>query len=548
MEKKKTFECKRKWFYLVVVFGAFVFCSIGLPAYGQSSTSYDDLVKLHQDFLAQRRPAMVEGVPDYTPAAIEARKKALEDFRKRLAAIDASGWPVPQKVDYLLVKAELNSLDFDLRVIRSWERDPGLYTDSIRRIPYVDFPLKDEDLKNFAVRLKAVPKILEQGKNNLKNASGELARIAIFHLEHSDGVNQGEPIRPSVPEGALGWYQDLIQQLTKHHPKLVNDAKQALVAVRSFNDWLKQNESKMTEPAYLGMENYAWFVKNVRLMAFTIEEVKFVAEQEWNRTMTFLRIEEHKNRNLPKLEPAKTEAEHERRVREAETLIRTFVKEHKLLTMPDDIPPQFDTDARWFVRPSGKLHFWEELTYRDPLNNHIHASIPGHRYDSVMHRRDKRPIRGTYSDSGRAEGWAFYLEEMFLQAGLLDERPRTRELFYIAQLARALRIITELKMQSGEMTFDEAIKYMVKEVPLMEENLARYDLEGYMRRPASGMVYTIAKAQFEQVLADRARQLGDKFDLGKFHDEFFAVGTIPISLIRWELTGLDNEVKEFWKK
>ena len=60
------------------------------------------------------------------------------------------------------------------------------------------------------------------------------------------------------------------------------------------------------------------------------------------------------------------------------------------------------------------------------------------------------------------------------------------------------------------------------------------------------MIYVIGKVQLEKLLADRARQLGDKFDLGKFHDEFLAAGTIPITLTRWEMTGLDDEVKELW--
>ena len=51
------------------------------------------------------------------------------------------------------------------------------------------------------------------------------------------------------------------------------------------------------------------------------------------------------------------------------------------------------------------------------------------------------------------------------------------------------------------------------------------------------MTYTIGKAQREALMADRAQQLGDRFDLGRFHDEFLSAGTIPISLIRWEMTG-----------
>jgi hypothetical protein len=50
-----------------------------------------------------------------------------------------------------------------------------------------------------------------------------------------------------------------------------------------------------------------------------------------------------------------------------------------------------------------------------------------------------------------------------------------------------------------------------------------------------------------KLVGDPHPQLGDKFNLKEFNDAFFACGMIPISLIRWEITGLDDEVKEFWK-
>jgi uncharacterized protein (DUF885 family) len=57
-----------------------------------------------------------------------------------------------------------------------------------------------------------------------------------------------------------------------------------------------------------------------------------------------------------------------------------------------------------------------------------------------------------------------------------------------------------------------------------------------------GMV--VGKIQFIKLLKDRAGELGDRFDLGQFMDEFLAAGMIPMSLIRWEMTGRDDEIKE----
>ena len=80
----------------------------------------------------------------------------------------------------------------------------------------------------------------------------------------------------------------------------------------------------------------------------------------------------------------------------------------------------------------------------------------------------------------------------------------------------------------------------------MEADLARYDLSIYLRRPTYGMNYVMGKVQLEKLLSDRALQLGDDFDLGRFHDEFLAAGAIPISLVRWEMTGFGDEIEALW--
>jgi uncharacterized protein (DUF885 family) len=74
------------------------------------------------------------------------------------------------------------------------------------------------------------------------------------------------------------------------------------------------------------------------------------------------------------------------------------------------------------------------------------------------------------------------------------------------------------------------------------------DAEIYLRRAGYGSGYQMGKLQMDQLLSDRYKQLGSRFNLKEFHDQFLAAGTIPISLIRWEMTGLDDEVRDFWQR
>ena len=193
-------------------------------------------------------------------------------------------------------------------------------------------------------------------------------------------------------------------------------------------------------------------------------------------------------------------------------------------------------------------HFWEQLQFRNTLNNHIHASIPGHRFDGLIARSTDNPIRRGYGDSSRAEGWATYIEEMFVLAGLTRDVPRADELFYVALMKRASRIYAEARMHAGDFSLDEANRYMIDFVPYMEPDLGRYDLEGYLRRPGSGSGYIIGKIQLEKLLSERALELGTDFELGAFHDAVLSRGMIPLTLIRWEMTGADDEVRSLWRE
>ena len=99
------------------------------------------------------------------------------------------------------------------------------------------------------------------------------------------------------------------------------------------------------------------------------------------------------------------------------------------------------------------------------------------------------------------------------------------------------------------MGVDEVVDYWLPRVPFLDRDVARVDAEIYLRRPPGyGIGYTIGALQMQRLLADRKRQLGEEFSLQAFHDRLMTIGRLPLSLIRWEMTGLDDEVREFWKR
>ena len=184
----------------------------------------------------------------------------------------------------------------------------------------------------------------------------------------------------------------------------------------------------MTAPAGIGKENCNWWLKNVHLFPYTWEECLCIVEQEYNREVSFLKLEENRNRKLPPLEVADTSEEYYRRLDEALKYVVEFLRGEKILAIPDWLDPADCCDPNAPRRPlptSPSIN--HKAREREILPGETYEFI-GHLFEERRLERDDLPIRGVprlYNmDWIRSEGWAAGLEELLMQAGALDNRPR----------------------------------------------------------------------------------------------------------------------------
>lgn len=522
----------------------------------EGSGDYGDLVALYDAFLAwKQNPPIVgeltdsgpwSGIEDYSNKAVRARRRRVEDFLSELEDMNVAAWSRAQQAEYLAVRAKVQQENFRLRISRPWERDPGFYVDQMLYLTFVDLPLEGAALEKTRRELAAIPVLVKEAKANLDDVASDYAMLALHNLRNADGVGHGHPYREVPPPGVIGWYDDLLERARAQQPSLVPDIEAAKAAVVGFETWLKDNRDRMDAKAGVGKEAFDWYLKNVKLMPYTSDEVVELGLRELDRLWALYALERHRNRNLPEIEPADTRKEYERRIRETDAMIREFLVEEDIITIPDYIG-ELGNNVPWIVRPQGR-NFWEEVQYRDPSPDHLHAVIPGHRFDGVVEDNNDHPIRGRLTDGVRAEGWAVYLEEGMMHAGIFENRPRVRELIYIFGIFRAARVPADVWLQRNEMTISEVVDYWRERTPYLDPNVARVDAEIYLRRPPGyGLGYTMGMLQMQRLLADARRLQGEDFVLEEFHDAFMAKGRLPLSLIRWEMTGFDDEVQDFWE-
>jgi len=520
------------------------------PGVPTGSGTWDDLVSVYDEFLlwSNQEPPGGEVWPDWGSASMAARADELDSLRKRLENLNVASWERSQKVDWLAVRSRFDQQAFLLEISRPWERDPGFYVDRMLWITFTELPARGEALESFRERLAAIPDLVAQAKRNLTNVAADYATLAIFNLTTPDGVGHGHPYRAVPPAGVLGWYDDLLERARTNQSALVPEVAAARAAVADLLAWLQNNRAQMTAQAGVGREAFDWYLKHVKLMPWTSAEIEVLGQRELDRLWALYALERHRNRNLPELEPSASAGDYAERIERVDARIRAYLVDEDIISVPDYIG-ELDTNVPWIERPGG-LNFWEQVQFRDPTPDHLHAVIPGHRFDARVEDANEHPIRGRLTSAARAEGWATYLEEAMLHAGFMagDEHGRLRELIYIFGIFRAARVPADVWLQTNRMQTEEVIDWWLERVPYLDEDVARVDAEIYLRRPPGyGLGYTIGTLQMQRLLADRRRQLGDDFELNAFHDEFMAAGRLPLSLLRWEITGIDDEVQKLWE-
>jgi hypothetical protein len=521
--------------------------------------TYDDLVALFEEFRANRLPepwnanflehdAPRQAMDVYSTASVKARLRALKAVNTRLDDMNVAAWPRDQQSEYLAVRAEVDGEAFRLAVLRPWARDPGFYVDMLQRIAFTELPVEGEAKESLKKELAAVSEIVGAAKATLDDVARDFALLALHNLTKPDGVGHGHPWRATPPAGVIGWYDDLLARAVGRQPDLVDDVRAARNAVIGFREHLETNLPRYTAKAGVGAARYDWYLKHVKLLPYDdAGGMILAARREWERTTAAYALAQHRDRKVPELKPAASAEDYQRRIEATDKNIRDFLVREEIITIPPYVGA-LGTNAPYIERPGGP-NFWEAVQFRDPHPDHLHAVIPGHRFDGLVEDNNKHPIRGKISDGVRAEGWGVYLEESMMLAGVLGDRPRVDELIYLFGVFRAARVPADAGMQRNEMTVDEAVKYMMDRTPWLDENVARVDAEIYLRRPPGyGVGYTIGALQMRGLLADVRNQKGTAFRLKDFHDDFMARGRLPISLLRWEMTGLDDEVNAFWER
>jgi len=160
------------------------------PLLGSTATAatHGDLVQLFKEWRAFEVPPLLNGAPDYTASTFEKRYADFEGYRNRLEAMDTSDWPVAERVDWHIVRAEMNGFEFNHKVLKPWVRDPAYYQTiwtyrsdvpahegpthhAVLELWTYEFPLSDAEEERMVGDLAVIPPLMKQARRNLARAT-----------------------------------------------------------------------------------------------------------------------------------------------------------------------------------------------------------------------------------------------------------------------------------------------------------------------------------------------------------------------------------------
>tara|TARA_B100000809_G_scaffold157644_1_gene154901 strand:- start:3605 stop:5239 length:1635 start_codon:yes stop_codon:yes gene_type:complete len=537
---------KRTSLYLIIVF-----VSIGF-SFSQDNNR-EELEVLFTDWRQFETPPLNNGAPDYSVETFINRMPEFRKLRDRLNEIDKSKLDIKSKIDWTIIWAEMNGFEFNFRVLKPWERDPAYYKSvwmnrsdvpahegpthhSVVEIWQYDFPLSKNESSELNKQLRVIPILNEQAKINLTGNAKDLWIAGIRDIDTQISDLQSILNYPNV----------------NNDQNLVTTINEAIESTVSFSNWLKSESSKKDGPSGIGKENYTWYQNNVHLVPLSWDDEVMLLKRELARAWSSLKLEEHKNRNLPKLNSASTPEEYNLFVSEASKELINFLDKEEIVDVKDFYKEALDEHLGSYI-PEDKRNFFWITVHLDPkplFSHFFHwfelAEMDFNPSQNVLR---KGPLLYNIFDS-RNEGVATAVEEMFMQTGLYENNPRSKEIVYILIAQRAARGLGSLYAHANLMSMEEAGKIHSEYTPRgwmkTEKELLIFEQHLYLRQPGYGTSYITGKYLFENALAEfsRLNENDASANLKSFFSKLINIGSIPMTLFHWEINNDSSVISD----
>jgi uncharacterized protein (DUF885 family) len=532
-------------------------------------------------------------LPDVSPAALERREKELAAEEKELKAIPRAGLSKDEQIDADILADGIALELLYLREIRDWEWDPRLndsfpYYDPreivagrMSDIIHGDFAPEADRRRSITAELEALPGYLKQMMAALDRGRTGARRTPKIYLEQAVKGNKGR----------IEFFETEVKEFTTKDPKAEAARGRAVAALKGFQEYLEKDLGPHADGDWrLGPALYRKKFPLALQTTLTPDEVVPRAEAVFRTARAGLyAVARRLHAELwpklpqpPESADAKTQAQVIAKVKDeiakdhakpAELVeahgrnldnLRAFIEKHDLLGLPPketllvEPMPAFKrgSTAAEYLAPGvlDKKPKWHATYYVDPIdptwpservesylrgqNDYevqlvaSHEAYPGHHTQYFYSKRNLDPLRAVLWNASMVEGWAVYGEGLMVKLGWGDKM-NDRFKFYDlrGRMVVAANILLDIKLQSGQMTDDEAVRFMVEEgfqeKAMAEKKLVRAKLDSTQLAQ-----YYLGLDEIEALERDYRKKVGPTFSQRAFNEALIGHGSVAVKFLR----------------
>ena len=542
-----------------------------------ANATIEDRLRLNPEAATELGDHRFDGqLTDYSAAARQMQLQTIRSHLASLRQIDARELTGPNRVDFQILRLNLEAEIFRMTELHAASWDPLSYNESLAQSIYLltarDFAPADQRLKNAAKRLALIPTVIAQAKANLNNPPAIYTQTAIKQVN-----------------GAIGLVRDGLEPLLVEAPGLRGELAplqaSAAAALTDFKKWLEEDLLPRSKGDFrIGADLYRKKLRYTLASDLTPEQILSRAEQELKTTTeTLYATALPLYRNYFPEVGAAAEADHPKVIKavldhladqrpddttivpygeKVLALATDFVRAHDLVTVPDRpitviVTPEFKRgraaaycDSPGALEPNGSTFIAIEPTPTDWLesrkvsfyreyNNYmmrdlmVHEGMPGHFLQLGHSNQFKAPtlVRSIFRSGSFIEGWAVYTERVMAEAGFGG--PETR----VQQLKMRLRVIInaiiDQKIHMAGMTKEQALELMMKR-GFQEEGEAVAKWQRAQLSSTQLATYFVGTIEYDDMRAAAEKKLGSAFNLKRYHDEALAHGSPAVKFVRLE--------------
>ncbi len=555
----------------------------------ENDTNFEKLAKDYIDGYLASNPETATQLGDHrfddqlTDYSSSNRARLLSREKQALEALkpfeDANVLTGPNRVDVRILRENVEGRIFELEELKEADWNPLVYNESLADSLYLllarDFDTAEKRIPNLIQRMKAIPFVIAQAKENLQHPPRVYTETAIEQIG-----------------GAIDLVRHGLAPLVDQAPKMKKDVdpvqEETAKALEDYKAWLEKDLLPRSDGDFrLGADKFRKKLHFALASDLPMEELMSRAKADLQQTQAAIydtalplykrdfpnadatALNDRKavitavlNKLAEKHPDDATIVDYCKGVVKEAT---AFVKSKNLVTVPDKpldviVMPEFKRgtgiaycDSPGPLEQNGKTFFAVAPTPKDwskerkdsffrEYNNFmirdltVHEAMPGH-YLQLAHSNQFRAptmVRAVFQSGSFIEGWAVYMEQTMAEMGYGGPEVKMQ------QLKMRLRVICnailDQSIHAGNMSEQEAMNLMMKEGFQQEgEAVAKWK----RARLTSAQLSTYFVGVTEHLdLRERAKKkAGSKFDLKKYNDQVISYGSPPVKYVR-ELMGL----------